>query len=284
MLGEVHWPATFEVRAGDIVEHQIRLEAEQVTEPAVEVYFDLVFGCVELIECAIPGVQLPGMHADPPVSVPVGNEASAQAIADEVALEPAGQSMFAGWLDESIGDQDEGPVSEGNTFGFAEQGVEDRPESQLVEQGTDDEDWSPVGGIDYARDGRIDGLDAGVSSEEPLKLGEDLDEEIFATEIGDDALLDLAVIAIGFDDADVFVDGAVARANFEGSGIHGNDYHDAQWSQQDEYPRIIQCTNVIYCHYNFRVGGRPPHAQSLETQANSRAGVPAAGCSTPNMG
>ena len=122
--------------------------------------------------------------------------------------------------DQSVGDQDEGSVGEGNAFGLAELGVEDRPEAQLIEQGSDDKDRSPGGGIDDLGDGRIAGLTSEVSPEQPLELGQDLDEEVLAAEIGDDALFDLAVLAIGFDDADVFVEGAVLGANLDGPGIH----------------------------------------------------------------
>jgi hypothetical protein len=69
--------------------------------------------------------------------------------------------------------------------------------------------------------GGIGGFPLDVAVEESPELGEQVDEEILASEIGDDALLDLAVLAVGFDDADVFVDGAVLRADFDGSGIHG---------------------------------------------------------------
>src|SRR5262249_13640178 len=44
---------------------------------------------------------------------------------------------------------------------------------------------------------------------------------VLAAEVGDDALPDLAVFAVGFDDADVFVDGAAGGADFDGPGIHG---------------------------------------------------------------
>jgi hypothetical protein len=111
----------------------------------------------------------------------------------------------------------------------------------LVEQGPDDEDGSPSGGIDHSGVGGIVGVGLGVAVEEPTELGEQLDEEILASEIGDDALLDLAVVAVGFDDADVFVDGAVLGADFDRSwihdwllasleekcpGMHTNHYHD----------------------------------------------------------
>ena len=62
------------------------------------------------------------------------------------------------------------------------------------------------------RVGGIAGVAVGVAGEEPAELGEDLDEEVLASEVGDDALLDLAAFAVGFDDADVFVDGAARRS------------------------------------------------------------------------
>jgi hypothetical protein len=62
--------------------------------------------------------------------------------------------------------------------------------------------------------GEIAGLDAGVASQEPPERGEDLDEEILASLVGDDALLDLAAVAVGFDVADVFVDDAAGGDGF----------------------------------------------------------------------
>src|SRR5512142_2835045 len=88
------------------------------------------------------------MDADPLTLVPVGDEASALAIADEVGLEPAGQSMFAGGSDEPIGHEHEHAVGERDTFGLPEVLAEDGPEAQLVEQGAEDEDRSPGGGIE----------------------------------------------------------------------------------------------------------------------------------------
>ena len=166
------------------------------------------------------------MDTDPPALVPVGDEASALAIADEVGLEPAGEPVLTGRRDEPVGDEHEGAVGERDAFGPPEVLVEDVPEAQLVEHGTDDEDRSPVRGIADLGICRIAGLDAGFSGEEPAELGEHLDEEVLASEIGDDALLDLAAFAVGFDDADVFVDGAAGGADFHGSRVHENHYHD----------------------------------------------------------
>ncbi|MBV8231098.1 MAG: hypothetical protein JO329_14020, partial [Planctomycetaceae bacterium] len=86
----------------------------------------------------------------------------------------------------------------------------------------DDEDGSPVRSIADLGFRRI----AGLSGEESAELGEHLDEEVLASEIDDDALLDLAAVAVGFDDADVFVDSAAGGADFHSSRVHENYYHD----------------------------------------------------------
>ena len=162
------------------------------------------------------------MDADPPALVPVGDEASAFAVADEIGLEPAGEPVLTGRSDEPVGDEHEGAVGERHTFGPPEVLIEDAPEAQLVEQGPNDEDRPPVRGFAELRVRRITVL----AGEEPSELGEYFEEEVLPSEIGDDALLDLTVFAVGLDDADVFVDGAAFGADFDGSRVHENHYHD----------------------------------------------------------
>jgi hypothetical protein len=180
------------------------------------------------------------MDADPSAPVPVGDEAPALAIRDEVGFEPAGQPVFAGGSDESIGDEDKGPVGEGDAFGFAERFIEDRPEAELIEQGAESEDGTPGGGIDDLGIGRRGVLLADVAPEQSLGLGEDLDEEVFAAEIGDDALLDLWAFAVGFDDPDVLVECAAGGADFDGSQVHVVKYHDRKAKNQGESARKIK--------------------------------------------
>jgi hypothetical protein len=142
--------------------------------------------------------------------------------------------------DESIGDEHEGPVGEGNAFGLAEGFVEDGPEAELIEQGAEREDGTPGGGIDDLAISRCGVLLADVAPEQSLELGEDFDEEIFAAEIGDDALLDLSAFAVGFDDADVFVECAAGGADFDGSQVHVVKYHDRKAKKQGESARKIK--------------------------------------------
>ena len=154
--------------------------------------------------------------------MPVGEEASARAVADEVGLEPAGEPVLTGRGDEPVGDEHEGAVGERNAFGLPEVLIEDAPEAQLIEQGPHDEDRPPGRGFAEVGVGGIMSL----AGEEPSELGEHFDEEVLPSEIGDDALLDLTAFAVGFDDADVFVDGAAGGADFHGSRVHESHYHD----------------------------------------------------------
>jgi hypothetical protein len=219
-------PAPSKVRAGDVVEHEVGLEAKEVAETVVQRHVDLVLGRVQLIESAIPGVELAGIDSDPPMLAPVRDEASSLAIADEVGLEPTGQAVLAGGGDETIGDEHEGAVRERDAFGPPQVFVEDGPEPQLLEQGPDDEDRASVGRVDDERVRAGTGRAGGVPGKEALELGQNLHEKILAPEIGDDAVLDLAALAVGLDDADVFVDGAATGADFDGPGVHEDDYHD----------------------------------------------------------
>ena len=68
-----------------------------------------------------------------------GMIASARAIADEVGFQPTGQSVFAGGMDQPIGDEHKRSVSERYTLGSPQASVEDLPEAELLEEGTDSE-------------------------------------------------------------------------------------------------------------------------------------------------
>jgi hypothetical protein len=206
VLGEVHRPRALEGRAGEVGEDQLGLEAEAVAEVMVQRHFAPVLGRDELLERAVPGVPLPGRDADPSARVPGGDEAPAPAIADEVGLEPAGAPVFAGRGEESIGDEPNGPVRDRAAFGLAEGFVAGGPEAALIDQDADGADGSPGRGSDDLGISRRGVPLADVATAQSLELGEDLDEEIVAAAIGDDALLDLSALAVGFDEADVFVE------------------------------------------------------------------------------
>src|SRR5262249_60422438 len=104
-------------------------------------------GAGGLAGAAIRGAELGGMDAAPPALVPVGDEASPLAVADEVGLEPAGEAMLTGGGDEPVGDEHEGAVGERDAFGPPEFLIEDGPEAELVEQGPNHEDRPPSRGF-----------------------------------------------------------------------------------------------------------------------------------------
>ncbi len=180
-----------------------------------------------MIEGAIPGLKLLEMNPDPLMPVPARHEPPPLTIADEIGLQPPSQAVLAGGTDEAIGDQYERPVSKRHALGLAQSLVEDGPEPKLIEQGPDDKHRPPGRGVE---DVGVFGLGEvwAVLAEQPLELGQDLNQEILAAEVGEGALLDLAAVAIGFDDADILVDRAAGGANFDGSQVHVVKYHDAR--------------------------------------------------------
>src|SRR5262249_26354811 len=121
------------------------------------------------------------------------------------------------------------------------------------------------------------------AGEEAAEFGEDLEEEVFASEVGDDALLDLAAVAVGFDDADVFMDRAAGGADFHGSRVHENHYHDELCSGKRDFWIFLEKLE-LNCHYDSQAGGGSPYAKSLENKAISHAPAADPPGFTSNMG
>ena len=89
------------------------------------------------------------MHPHAVVLMPVGHEAAPHAIADEVGLQPTSEPVLAGGTRQPIGDEHERSVGEGYALGSSQVLVEDVPEAELLEEGTDCEYRSPRRGIDH---------------------------------------------------------------------------------------------------------------------------------------
>jgi hypothetical protein len=180
VFGEVFGARTLEVRARNVVKDQVWLEAKEVAEAVVQRHFDLFLGLVQLIERAIPGVELAGVHPHPITLVPVRNESPPHAIAHVVGLQPTTQTMFACGTDQPIGDEHKRSVRERNTFSSPETLVEDAPEAELLEEGPDRENRSPRRGVEDLRIGRCDFLRIALTAQESLELGKDRGEQILA--------------------------------------------------------------------------------------------------------
>src|ERR1700680_2955470 len=115
-----------------------------------------------------------------------------------------------------------------------------------------------------------------LAGEEASELGEHFDEEVLPSEIGDDALLDLTAFAVGFDDADVFVDGAAGGADFHGSRVHENHYHDGLRIIKGYLRGILGKYRIrLSLHFLDRRGRGGPENKDLRR---------ASGLATPNMG
>ena len=251
VFGEVGWSGPLEVCAGDVVEHQVWPKAEEVAETVIESQLDLFFGGQELIESTVPGFQLAEVNADPVMLMPVWEKTSTLAVTHEVGLEPASQTMFAAGMDQAIGDQHKCSIDEGDTFSFAEVGFENRPETELCEQGTDGEYRSPGGGIEDLWVRRQGVLEIAFTPQEPSEFGKDLSKQILATQVSDDALLNLAVFTEGLDGTDVLVDCAVGGPDFDGSEVHAVEYHDIARENQAIKYETCRISLILSCHYDF---------------------------------
>ena len=110
---------------------------------------------------------------------------------------------------------------------LAEKLVEDLGQAKLLEQSADDQDRPPGPGLKDIDIGLLAGGD-GIAAEHADEIGEELLEEIFAAEVGDNALFDLTVEPEGLDDADVFVDGAIGGRDFDGADEHAKSITTAK--------------------------------------------------------
>ena len=69
----------------------------------VQRHLDPLFSPVELIERAIPGLELGGMHPNTSMQMPLRHKSAAFAVTDKVDLEPAGDAVLTAGTDEPIG-------------------------------------------------------------------------------------------------------------------------------------------------------------------------------------
>ena len=146
-----------------------------------------------------------------------------------VSSQPAKRCSLA-WTDQPIGNEDERAVGIRHTLGLTEQRIEEvhRPS------------WSNR--VRTARIGpqveasRMSGSSASpASARSPpsnrWNLGR-IATKILTAEIGDGPLLDLAVLTIGLNEADILVDCAAGGPDFDRSDVHFMKYHDGRDGNQ----------------------------------------------------
>ena len=187
-----------------------------------------------------------------------------------ISSDGAHQAVLAAGPDEPIGDEHESPVRErGPLVGLAQKFVEQLPQAQLLEERAHDQHGSPGRGfenVDVA--GRLTGRQR-LTREEALQLRQQRRQDVSAAEVGDGALLDLAVLPVGFDDADVFVDGALGGGNLDGAQVHAKRVSRPAWyiSRSDSTPNGNRYLNSVTTLFG---SGRSQSAANREKQAGFR--------------
>ena len=94
----------FEVRARQVIEHPLRIEIEQRPQPFVQRHFNRLFVQQQMIQRAIPALQLRQVDLHPPTLLPARHIAAAVAVADVIGLQPIGQGVFARRPRQAVGD------------------------------------------------------------------------------------------------------------------------------------------------------------------------------------
>jgi hypothetical protein len=110
-----------EVGGGHIVEGKIDFQGEQIAQSKVELLLDLLFVRVQLVQGAIPPLELSRFDSDPwsltpptlLVVPPAGDPAAAFAVAQVGLFQPARETMLTAGGTESIGHQHEAAVGRG---------------------------------------------------------------------------------------------------------------------------------------------------------------------------
>ena len=110
----------FEIGRGQIVEHHVDPQREQVAQRQIKRVLDLRLALEQLIERAIPLLQLPRRYPHAWASAglafrvvaPRRDPTPAMTITDEIVLQPLRQRMLAAWARQAVGDQNQGALAE----------------------------------------------------------------------------------------------------------------------------------------------------------------------------
>src|SRR5262249_56348082 len=108
ILGQARRAMPFEIRAGDVIEHEVRLKTEEIPQPLVQGYFDGALGGDESVQGAVPGLQLLEVNLNTALPRPARHEAPALPITDKIGLQPARQAGLTPRTHQALADQHEG--------------------------------------------------------------------------------------------------------------------------------------------------------------------------------
>ena len=82
-----------------------------------------------------------------------------------------------------------------------------------------------------------------------------LSKEVLAAQVGEGALLNLAVVANGLDDADIVVDRAIGGPDFDGSQVHVVKYHDGNRGNQGQIAETsADSSEILSLHFSGKSG------------------------------
>ena len=197
----------FEISRSNVVEDQVRLQAEQIAQLQVNGLFDALFLRRQIVQAPIPQLQLIEAHLDPSGEFPHRHPAAASRRAYMEILQPLRQRVLAARATEPVGKQGKDPLRQRLTVAPRSMtGIQDGPQREFLEQMAGDQDRSPRAG---ARSGNvIDGHPARI----PVGLGQHSDQgiqmrsqQVLAPQMSYDPLLDLVLFAEGLHQAEILL-------------------------------------------------------------------------------
>ncbi len=186
---------------------------------------------VQLIQCPVPLLELAphDAHARPTTRAALGvvpprrHPAPTPAIAHEVRLQPPCQPVLARRGTQPVRHQHQGAIRQGHPVRGAAPalGIEDAVQPQLGPERARHEHRAPVPGAERVHGPRRAARGrARLAAQQPDERVQMRGEQILAPEVTDDALLVLAVLAVGLDEPDVLVLDASAAGRLDGAQEH----------------------------------------------------------------
>ena len=216
------------VGAGQIVEDQVHLHAEQITHPRIQRIFDLLLDREQAVQRAIPAVQLSILDLDPSLlgdllgRQPIRRPAFPPSVADEGVLQPPGQSVLAARLAQTIGDQDERRLGHVELVPPQTASLADDPtQLHLVPQVPGHQHRPPDQRLAAADLVFASQPSAAILAQRRQQVVQLVVELIQSAEVGHDPLCRPPVVAIGLDDLQISV-GLVCPLDRRDPSEHGH--------------------------------------------------------------
>ncbi len=155
---------------------------------------------------------------------------------------------------QAVGNQDQRPIRQHPAVDWppAAAALDDPLEAQLAPQRARHQHGPPIPRADRVHLPRAHSGARRVTAEQPGEAVEMRRQEIFAAQVADDALLVLAVFAIGLDESHIFVLASLATRRLDDAEIHRDLCH----GNLGILAASVKHNHVIVCHYN--ISGRPP--------------------------